>query len=101
MAVHNLRDLQFPSGLSKPLPYTASFDEARKEAVETTPDDREEAMAGLLKRPDARQAHPTLDHLLPIYIGAGAAAEDAGQRLWTLKEASVSWAQYRFGAVAA
>lgn len=96
MAVHNLRDM-FDS--SKPLSYTISFDEALKKAVEASPDGREKLMAELLKRPDARQAHPTFDHLLPLHIGAGAAGEDRGLRLWTLKEGSVSWAQYRFGAV--
>ncbi|KAL8817194.1 MAG: hypothetical protein Q9223_003931 [Gallowayella weberi] len=100
MAVHNLRDLRFSYGGSKPLPYTASFDEALKRAVESSPKDRERMMADLLKRPDARQAHPTFDHLLPIHIGAGAAGEDRGKRLWTLGEGSLSWAQYRFGEVA-
>ncbi|THC97102.1 hypothetical protein EYZ11_003420 [Aspergillus tanneri] len=100
MAVHNLRDLQFTRGDPKPLPYTASFDEALKDAVTTAPADREKAMADLLKRPDARQAHPYFDHLLPIHIGAGAAGDDLGKRLWTLKEGSMSWAQYRFGEVA-
>lgn len=99
MAVHNLRDMRFSFGKSQPMPYTVSFDEALKEAVTTTPAGREKAMADLLKRPDARQAHPSFEHLLPIHIGAGAAGEDLGKRLWTLKEGSMSWAQYRFGDV--
>ncbi|GKZ29384.1 hypothetical protein AbraIFM66950_004657 [Aspergillus brasiliensis] len=100
MAVHNLRDMQFTWGDPRPLPYTASFDEALKEAVTKAPAEREQAMADLLKRPDARQAHPSFDHLLPIHIGAGAAGDDVGRRLWTLKEGSMSWAQYRFGDIA-
>ncbi|RHZ44201.1 DODA-type extradiol aromatic ring-opening family dioxygenase [Aspergillus thermomutatus] len=99
MAVHNLRDLQFSWGNPKPLPYTTSFDEALKDAVTKPPAEREQAMIELLKRPDARQAHPYFDHLLPIHIGAGAAGDDLGKRLWTLKEGSMSWAQYRFGDV--
>lgn len=97
MAVHNLRDMRFTFGSPQPLPYTASFDEALNEAVTTAPAEREKAVADLLNRPDARQAHPTFDHLLPIHIGAGAAGEDLGKRLWTLKEGSMSWAQFRFG----
>lgn len=54
-------------------------------------------MAELMRRPDARQAHPRFDHLLPVFVGAGAAGEDLGRRLWTLKEGSLSWAQFRFG----
>ncbi|MCJ1278649.1 hypothetical protein MMC21_006466 [Puttea exsequens] len=101
MAVHNLRDLRFAMSNPQPLPYTSSFDEALKEAATSTPAEREHRMADLLKRPDARQAHPTFDHLLPIFVGAGAAGDDVGKRLWTLKEGSMSWAQYRFGSVAA
>lgn len=100
MAVHNLRDLRFARGNPTPLPYTTSFDEALKDAVNGRAEGREARMAQLLKRPDARQAHPTFEHLLPIFVGAGAAGEDEGKRLWTLKEGSMSWAQYRFGNVA-
>jgi len=99
MAVHNLRDLRFTMASPKPLPYTTSFDEALKDAVTSLPQEREQKMADLVRRPDARQAHPTLEHLLPIYVGAGAAGEDVGKRLWTLKEGSTSWALYKFGDV--
>ncbi|RDW72549.1 DODA-type extradiol aromatic ring-opening family dioxygenase [Aspergillus mulundensis] len=99
MAVHNLRDMQFTFGNPRPLPYTASFDEALKDAATKPPAERPQAMVDLLKRGDARQAHPSFDHLLPIHVGAGAAGDDRGKRLWTLKEGSLSWAQYRFGAV--
>ena len=99
MAVHNLRDFRFTTD-SKPMPYTISFDEALKDAVTSAPSLREQKMANLLKRPDARQAHPTFDHVLPIFVGAGAAGDDIGEQLWTLKEGSLSWAQYRFGDLA-
>ena len=56
-------------------------------------------MSALLERDDARKAHPSLEHILPIHIGAGAAGSDLGERLWTLPEGSLSWAQYRFGSV--
>ncbi len=100
MAVHNLRDFRF-SSTSQPMSYTSSFDEALKDAATSLPAEREQKMSDLLRRPDARQAHPTFDHLLPIFVGAGAAGDDVGERLWTLKEGSMSWAQYRFGEVAA
>jgi hypothetical protein len=50
-----------------------------------------------MKRSDGRQAHPTLDHILPMYVAAGAAGESSGEQLWTMPEVSLSWAQYRFG----
>ena len=100
-AVHNLRDLWKAMGQPTPMPYTTTFDQALKEAVEQPPDSRQKAMAELLKRGDARKAHPSFDHLLPIFVGAGAAGEDVGKRFWTLPEGSMSWAQYKFGEVGA
>lgn len=100
-AVHNLRDMWRSMGQLRALDYTYSFDEALKEAVEQPPESRQKAMAELLKRPDAKKAHPKFDHLLPIHVGAGAASDEQGQRLWTLAEGSMSWAQYRFGEVGA
>ncbi|KAJ6003022.1 hypothetical protein N7451_005569 [Penicillium sp. IBT 35674x] len=99
MAVHNLRDMRFTFGKPQPLPYAVSFDEALKDAATAKPEEREAAMADLLKRPDARQAHPSFEHLLPIHVGAGAAGADLGKRLWKFPEGSMSWSQYRFGEV--
>lgn len=99
MAVHNLRDLRFSFNNPFPLPYAVSFDEALKDAVITPPAERQKALAELIRRPDARQAHPTFDHLLPIHIAAGAAGTDQGERLWTLAQGSMSWAQFRFGEI--
>ncbi|OXV07420.1 hypothetical protein Egran_04817 [Elaphomyces granulatus] len=96
MAVHNLNDLRFMWGTKEPLPYVVSFDEALKGAATTPPSQREKALADLMKRPDARQAHPTFDHLLPVHIAAGAAGEDHGERIWTMMEACFSWAQFKF-----
>lgn len=81
--------------------YARTFDIALKEAATASSSERQAKMAELLKRGDARQAHPSLDHILPIYIAAGAAGADAGEQLWTLPEGSMSWAQYRFGGVGA
>ena len=54
-----------------------------------------------MRRSDAKKAHPTLEHILPMYVAAGAAGPDLGKRLWTLPEKSLSWAQYRFGTLVA
>ncbi|KAI7458818.1 aromatic ring-opening dioxygenase LigB subunit [Hortaea werneckii] len=109
MAVHNLRDLWSAmamsrrmgeeEGVTRPLGYTSAFDEALREAVEgSSGEERRKRMLALLKRGDLRQAHPSLEHLLPIFVAAGAAGEDEmGKRLWTLGEGSLSWAQFRFG----
>lgn len=97
MSVHNLRDMRFSFGSNRPMPYSVSFDNALKEATTTSPAEREEKMKQVCGRPDAREAHPWMDHLMPIYVAAGAAAEEKGTQLWTMQEGSVAWAQYRFG----
>ena len=97
MAVHNLRDLFSARSSVGPLPYTLSFDKALKEASEADPKERHQKLAELLKRSDARKAHPSFEHLLPIHVAAGAAGKDKGKQIWTMPEGSMSWAMYRFG----
>jgi aromatic ring-opening dioxygenase catalytic subunit (LigB family) len=82
------------------LSYAFSFDEALKEAATTKPEERQAKMSALMRRSDARKAHPTLERILPTYVATGAAVSDLGEQLWTLPEGSLSWAQYRFGKVA-
>ncbi|KAI1815409.1 Extradiol ring-cleavage dioxygenase, class III enzyme, subunit B [Poronia punctata] len=97
MSVHNLYDLRMAYGRPQPLPYVVSFDEALRPAMEAPPSERQARMAEVAKRPDARQAHPRFDHLMPAYIAAGAAGEDTGKQIWTHHESSMGWAMYRFG----
>lgn len=101
MSVHNLRDLfnSLDPDNEPPRPYTVTFDEALKEAVEGASDGRQMRMAMVCGRSDAREAHPSMDHLMPIYVAAGAAGDVEGKRLWTMHEGSMGWAQYRFGNV--
>jgi len=83
------------------LDYVVPFDNAIKEAVTsvTSGEERKIKLAELLRRDDARSAHPTFEHLLPVHIASGAAGDDKAVQLWTLPEMSMSWAQYRFGEV--
>jgi 4,5-DOPA dioxygenase extradiol len=76
--------------------YSFTFDDALKNAATSNPEERKEKMLELMKRSDGRQAHPTLDHILPMYVAAGAAGKSSGKQLWTMPEMSLSWAQYRF-----
>ncbi|KAF2103652.1 putative aromatic ring-opening dioxygenase LigB subunit [Rhizodiscina lignyota] len=100
MAVHNLRDFRRTLGTGETMPYAFSFDEALKDAATTKPEERGAKMSALMERSDARKAHPSLEHILPIHVSAGAAGSDPGVQLWTFPEGSLSWAQYRFGKVA-
>ncbi|EHL00849.1 LigB subunit of an aromatic-ring-opening dioxygenase LigAB [Glarea lozoyensis ATCC 20868] len=97
MAVHNLHDFRATRGTGATMPYAYSFDKALKEAACSKPDERQTKMLALMERSDARKAHPSVEHILPFHVAAGAADGDAGERLWTFPEGSLSWAQYRFG----
>ena len=100
MSVHNLRDMwdvMASDDPSRPLPYAVSFDDALKEAVESPVEERQMKMASVCGRPDAKQAHPWMDHLMPVHVTAGAAGPDVGKQIWTLHEGNFAWAQYRFG----
>jgi len=102
MSVHNLRALRTVGFTSTPQPWSVSFDNALRDAVLTpAAEGRQARMAEVTRRPDARQAHPTFDHLMPVYITAGAAGEDKAEQIWTLQESAMAWAQYRFGDVPA
>ncbi|KAK5682400.1 hypothetical protein LTS10_005528 [Elasticomyces elasticus] len=104
MSVHNLRDyrrLHMMGDKSYNMPYTVAFDDALKTAVETPPEERQKAMKALLQTSDARKAHPTFDHILPIHVAAGAAGIDAGKQTWTMPEGCMAWGQFRFGEVGA
>ncbi|KAL4872752.1 Extradiol ring-cleavage dioxygenase, class III enzyme, subunit B [Aspergillus spectabilis] len=84
MSIHNLHDyrvLRSSGGERGPMPYASTFDDKLKDAATSAP------------------AHPTLEHILPMFIAAGAARDDTAERLWTCPEASLNWAQYRFGRV--
>ncbi|KAF3308334.1 hypothetical protein TWF173_001540 [Orbilia oligospora] len=93
-AVHNLRDFSFDE--TAVLPYVKPFDKALEAAMtENVGEEREEAMLRLLKRSDARAAHPTFDHILPIYVAIGAGSNSRGKQIFNHREGSLGWAQYR------
>ena len=52
-----------------------------KETVSVELEDHQAAMMTVLKRSDAKAAHPSLEHLLPIHVAAGAAGSEMGERL--------------------
>lgn len=91
-------------GNSTPLPYTTSFLEALEKAVVTGGDNdsekkREGEMSALLKRGDCRKAHPSLEHLWPVFVAAGAAgSSEKGVKIWGgYGQAGIGWGFYRWG----
>lgn len=69
---HNLR-MWGPAGAQP----AAAFDAwLRKSLLQTSPEERREALVHWSQAPAARLAHPREDHLLPLMVVAGAAGDD-------------------------
>lgn len=108
MTVHNLRDIwQYPPP-SPAAPYTFRFEALLQDAVEGTHalEGRLDRLQGVLGSPLARQAHPSLEHILPMAVAVGCSTplgitkeeeEYGGKRLYSSCTMSVAWGMYRFG----
>jgi len=95
MSFHNMRgygDPQFG-------PISAEFDHWLVQAVESAAQQREQALANWTQAPSARLCHPPRaeEHLLPLMLVAGAAGEDAGQRIFTDRVMETTLSAFRFG----
>jgi 4,5-DOPA dioxygenase extradiol len=95
-AVHNLRALGW-KGDAATEAWAQGFDDW---LFQTLAAGRlEEAIAVSLKAPEFRRAHPSTEHLLPLYVALGAAG--AGTRAEALHRGfalgNLSLAAYRFG----
>jgi len=93
---HNLRRLVRGGPAAKPEPWAVAFDDWLAETLEKGD---EAALADYRSRaPNAREAHPTDEHFLPIHVAFGAAGEGAHgralHRSFTL--GNLSMASYAF-----
>jgi 4,5-DOPA dioxygenase extradiol len=108
--VHNLRDFglsmrgRMPSGQG----YGTAFPSALTEALSRPGTGKVDSSSGdpakwneakaLLWRPDFRNAHPTSEHLLPVFVALGASDEsEVGVEEFRLDEGPLAWTMYRFG----
>jgi len=79
MSYHNMRGFMMggPSVASD----STRFDDWLTEAAAVSdPDARKAALAGWLEAPGARACHPRSEHLVPLFLAAGAGASDPGRR---------------------
>jgi aromatic ring-opening dioxygenase catalytic subunit (LigB family) len=79
MSYHNMRGLMYGG------PAVASdsrrFDDWLAEAAAVAdPQERRAALADWLKAPGARECHPRSEHLVPLFLAAGAGGADPGRR---------------------
>jgi len=76
----------------------AEFDTWLSDAMtQHAPAEREALLRGWEQAPSARAAHPREEHLLPLMVVAGAAAEDAGTRVFAEKVWGIATSGFRFG----
>ena len=68
---HNLRDWMLGREVLRPLPYVTAFRDWLEQKL--TADDEEALLAYRERAPGAARAHPTEEHLLPLYVALGAA----------------------------
>jgi aromatic ring-opening dioxygenase catalytic subunit (LigB family) len=95
MSFHNMR------GYGDPRfgPISDQFDQWLTEAVESAPAERHAALLEWAQAPAARLSHPPRaeEHLLPLFVAAGAAAGDRGQRVFSDRVMETTLSAFRFG----
>ncbi|NOX40967.1 MAG: dioxygenase [Alphaproteobacteria bacterium] len=78
-------------------PEADKFDAWLTTTIEGPTDDRAKALAAWAAAPGARASHPREDHLAPIFVAAGAAQTDPGQRVYHEILMGNAVSAYRFG----
>ena len=77
MSYHNLRALQSAMrGGPAPIDASRAFDEWLLELTDVSTDVREQRLVEWEGAPSARECHPREEHLIPLYVCAGAAGDD-------------------------
>jgi 4,5-DOPA dioxygenase extradiol len=95
-ATHNLREMVRSGGTATP--WARAFDDWL--AATLAAGDEEALLDWERAAPDARRAHPSPEHFLPLFVAYGAAGPAArGERIYTdFSLGSLSMAAYRFAA---
>lgn len=97
MTVHNLHHLHLLLQGAE-APYTRAFGDLLSRAVLRRADARLAALKQLQSHHAAllRQAHPTLEHLVPLVVAAGVAGNDTATELYNAYEGPLGWGIYEF-----
>ncbi len=97
MSYHNMRG--FMSGDPRVGAVSRGFDDWLAEAVALPdPDGRKRRLVDWQKVPGARECHPRSEHLVPLFVAAGAAGADPGRRDYASSLMGVSVSSHVFGA---
>jgi aromatic ring-opening dioxygenase catalytic subunit (LigB family) len=93
MSFHNLRAYFQPQTLAK----SREFDAWLTAAVESPEPVRSKLLAGWREAPSGLFAHPREEHLIPLFVAAGAGGEDPGRRVFNDEPMGAAISAYRFG----
>ena len=95
MSFHNMRSYGDP----RFGPISDEFDTWLTQTVEMPRDKRHQALIAWEQAPSARLCHPPRaeEHLLPLMVVAGAAAEDAGRRVFSDRVMETTLSAFSFG----
>jgi len=96
MSYHNMRG--FMSGDPRIESISRRFDDWLAEAVAIAdPEKRRETLVGWKMAPGALECHPRSEHLVPLFMAAGAAGSDPGRREYAATLMGVSVSSHIFG----
>lgn len=95
LSYHNLRDFFRPDATSNAV--SANFNTWLGNAVTAEPAEREQLLNNWRQAPNARDCHPRSEHLIPLMVVAGAAANDTGYISYNDKIMGKSVSGFQFG----
>jgi aromatic ring-opening dioxygenase catalytic subunit (LigB family) len=93
MTLHSLRAFGDPRAIA----YSEAFDEWLNEVMQRAPDERARRLTEWSNAPAARFAHPREEHLIPLMVAAGAAADDAATLAYNGTFGGTRLSAYHFG----
>jgi len=93
MSYHNLRQMFAGTDAAD----SAVFDAWLTETAEAEPAERERRLLNWADAPAARAAHPREEHLAPVFVAAGAAADAPGRRIFTDRVMGAQVSAFAFG----
>ncbi|MGR7996196.1 DODA-type extradiol aromatic ring-opening family dioxygenase [Xanthobacter sp. ZOL 2024] len=95
MSFHNLRAFFTPD--RRVSDAAEAFDSWLTTAVEEEPARRDAALAAWASAPGALMSHPRSEHLVPLFVAAGAAGTDAGHRVFHDHIFGKAYSGFQFG----
>lgn len=103
MSVHNLHDFMKASQSGGSLPYVGLFNDLIRSILlqDSSAAEKLTEFKALLTDPVKRQvlmeAHPTVEHFVPLIVGLGASAGGEIKELYNNNDGSMGWGIYQFG----